>query len=141
MVELKKAFWRSLACGLARLYDCPLHSGEIMKNNLLLVPVGALLLAALPLPYGYYILLRWLIAGFSLYLAYRYSGNAAKLTGWALTYLLIAVLWNPIAPIFLDRGSWFVLDLAAAAVFWYGWHNSARLSATETKTAPKADEP
>ncbi|WP_165447873.1 hypothetical protein [Rhizobium ruizarguesonis] len=29
-----------------------------MKNNLLLVPVGALLLAALPLPYGVYMLLR-----------------------------------------------------------------------------------
>ncbi|ACI57416.1 hypothetical protein Rleg2_4154 [Rhizobium leguminosarum bv. trifolii WSM2304] len=110
-----------------------------MKNNLLLVPVGALLLAVLPLPYGYYILLRSLIAGFSLYLAYRYSGNASKLTGWALAYLFIAVLWNPITPIFLDRGSWFVLDLVVAGIFWYAWHDSARLSAVATKEGPKAD--
>lgn len=110
-----------------------------MKNNLLLVPVGALLLALLPLPYGYYFLLRWLVAGFSLYLAYRYSGNAAKLTGWALAFLFVAVLWNPIVPIFLDRGSWFVLDLAAAGIFWYAWHDSARSLVAATKTETDAD--
>ncbi len=112
-----------------------------MKNNLLLVPAGALLLAVLPLPYGFYILLRWIVLGFSLYLAYRYSGNAAKMTGWALTYLLIAVLWNPIMPVELGKESWFIPDLVAAAIFWYAWHDSARMSEIETKTEPKADRP
>ncbi|WP_392397607.1 DUF6804 family protein [Rhizobium ruizarguesonis] len=77
--------------------------------------------------------------GFSLYLAYRYSGNASKLTGWTLAYLLIAVLWNPIAPVFLDRGSWFVLDLVAAGIFWYAWHDSARSPASAPKNEPNAD--
>ncbi|ANM17172.1 hypothetical protein AMK06_CH02276 [Rhizobium sp. N541] len=110
-----------------------------MKNNLLLVPAGALLLALLPLPYGYYILLRLVVASFSLYLSYRYSGNAAKMTGWALAFLLVAVLWNPVVPIFLDRGSWFVLDLVAAVMFWYAWHDSARSLVVETKTETNAD--
>jgi hypothetical protein len=111
-----------------------------MKNKLLLVPVGALLLAVLPLPYGYYFLLRWLVTAFSLYLAYQYSENASKLTGWTLTYLLMAVLWNPVAPVFLDRESWFVLDLAAAGIFLYAWYDSAK-SAVATKIEPKADRP
>jgi len=134
-----KAVRCSLAYQLLQFYELLSLSGEIMKNNLLLVPVGALLLAILPLPYGFYILLRWFIAGFALYLAYRYSGNATKMTGWALTYLLIAVLWNPIMPVELGKESWFIPDLVAAAIFWYAWHDSARLSAVATNDKPNAD--
>jgi hypothetical protein len=68
------------------------------------------------------------VPAFALYLANTYSEGARKLTGWTLAFLFITVLWNPLLPIHLDRGSWFVLDLTAAFVFWYAWQDSAKQS-------------
>ena len=36
---------------------------------------------------------------------------------WAIALMLIAVLFNPILPIHLDRSTWFYLDLGAAGIF------------------------
>jgi hypothetical protein len=96
-----------------------------MRKNLLLLPVGVLAIALLPLPYGYYTFLRIVVTAFSLYMAYEYSNKGKWLTGWALAYVLAAILWNPLFPIHLDRSSWFVLDLIGAGVFWFAWNDSA----------------
>jgi hypothetical protein len=102
-----------------------------MKNNLLLFPAAILAIGLLPLPYGYYLFLRIVVAAFSLYAAYEYSREGKKLTGWTLTFVLMALLWSPLLPIHLDRSSWFVLDLAGAALFWFAWHDSADRPHTE----------
>ena len=77
--------------------------------------IGVLLVAVLPLPYAYYMFLRWVVilsAGLHLALAAqrRIWGGAAVCAG-------IALLFNPIAPVYLSKGVWAVLDIAAAALF------------------------
>jgi len=60
--------------------------------------------------------LRWVICGvtgYSAYLAYENSRNA-----WTWILGIIAVLFNPIAPIHLDREAWLVIDLIVAAIIF-----------------------
>lgn len=55
-------------------------------------------------PYGYYQILRWVIAGvtgYSAYLAYEQGKNT-----WTWILAITAILFNPIAPIRLDRETW-----------------------------------
>jgi len=83
-----------------------------------LVPALLLLGAIASWPYGYYTALRfvvcvtagWWLAAFE----YRRSNAVAV---WAIVLCLVAILFNPLVPVFLTRGIWFVLDLAAAAIF------------------------
>ncbi|MFH0819896.1 MAG: DUF6804 family protein [bacterium] len=67
-------------------------------------------------PYGYYQILRWVICGltgYSAYLAYE-QGKIA----WAWILGITAILFNPIAPIYLDRETWSVLDIIAATIIF-----------------------
>ena len=67
-------------------------------------------------PYGYYQILRWVIAGvtgYSAYLAYEQGKNA-----WTWILAIIAILLNPIAPIHLDRETWSVLNIIIAAIIF-----------------------
>jgi Family of unknown function (DUF6804) len=43
------------------------------------------------------------------------DGQMARI--WSAAFALIAVLFNPIVPIYLKRGTWFYLDILTAAVF------------------------
>ena len=66
-------------------------------------------------PYGYYQILRWATCAAAVYVAYN-AYQWRKL--WAV-YLfgVVAVLFNPLAPIHLSRGTWQVVDPAAALAF------------------------
>jgi len=67
-------------------------------------------------PYGYYQILRWVVAGvtgYSAYLSYRQDKKA-----WTWIMAIIAVLFNPIAPIYLNREIWSVLDVIVAAIIF-----------------------
>lgn len=90
------------------------------------IPAALLVLALLPLPYGYYTFLRLVITGWALFLAwgeYRHAGSA---NGWAIGFLLIAALFNPLVPIHLDRSTWAFLDCGTAVFF--GAFAGARLA-------------
>ena len=90
-----------------------------MKGRPHLVPaliVAIMLVVAIaPLVYGYYQLLRWVTCGVAVFIAimaYRWG----KL--WATwVFGLVAVLFNPIWPIYLARGIWRPVDLACAVLF------------------------
>ncbi|HRE16914.1 MAG TPA: hypothetical protein PLW86_07570 [Rhodocyclaceae bacterium] len=85
--------------------------------------MGILVAAVLPLPYSYYMFLRWAVtlsAGLHLALAVQ-----SKLWGVAAVCAGIAILFNPLAPVYLTKGIWAALDIAAAALFGYA---SAMLS-------------
>jgi len=76
-----------------------------------------MLLLALPSgwPYGYYQILRFVVCGTSAYMAYQcYTDKNQKWT-WLLG--VIAVLFNPILPIHMDKESWAVIDVIVAAIF------------------------
>jgi hypothetical protein len=94
-------------------------NGEIMKNKNIASGIAILmLLLAIPSgiwPYGYYMLLRWVITGvalFVLWIAYN-----LKRQGWLWVMIGIAVLFNPVAPIYLDKEIWVIIDFIAAVIF------------------------
>jgi len=67
-------------------------------------------------PYAYYQVLRWIIAGvmgYSAYLAYE-----QKRIVWIWIFGVIAILYNPIAPIYLARGTWMGIDLIVAVIIF-----------------------
>jgi hypothetical protein len=93
-----------------------------MKSNIhpiIVVKIIAILMLFWALahnPYGYYQILRWVIAcvtGYSAYMAYE-QGK----TTWVWIFGIIAVLFNPIAPIYLARETWSVIDLIVAAILF-----------------------
>ena len=77
-----------------------------------------MLLLAIPSgiwPYGYYILLRWVVTGaalFVLWIAYE-----LKKKTWPWIMGAIAILFNPIASIYLDKGTWVIIDIIVAVLF------------------------
>jgi len=66
-------------------------------------------------PYGYYQLLRWVITFIGVYAAYITYNN--KQNNWAWIFGIIAVLFNPIIPFYLSKGTWKLFDLVAATLF------------------------
>lgn len=80
--------------------------------------VGVLLLIAiLPLPYGYYTFLRLVVFISGLFLAYRFYEQ--KQSGWAILLTGIALFFNPVIPIYLAREGWLPIDLISAGLFFY----------------------
>lgn len=81
------------------------------------ISVIMLLLAIPPIwPYGYYTLLRLVVCGTASFIAYR----SHKLHRQFLTYItgFLALLFNPIIPVHLDKEFWGILDLTAAAIIF-----------------------
>jgi hypothetical protein len=74
----------------------------------------ALILAAGRWPYAYYQLLRWLVSLTATYGIYRSFHQARSV--WVWTFAAIAVLFNLLAPIYLPRTTWRVVDPVAALV-------------------------
>ena len=93
-----------------------------MKNahyiKMLSITAGVLLLLAVPSvwPYAYFQILRWVVAiaaGLNAYRAYELNK-----TEWVVLMAGTAILFNPIAPIFLAKGTWVVLDIVAAVLMF-----------------------
>ncbi|UIY29687.1 hypothetical protein LZK73_01890 [Neorhizobium galegae] len=88
------------------------------------MPVVLSTVAVLPLPYGYYSFLRLAITLSAAYLAWEAYREKDAFNGWALILSMVALLFNPLMPVYLDRGSWFVIDLAVAGIFAMRWYFS-----------------
>ena len=86
------------------------------KNIVSIISIVMLLLAILPIwPYGYYILLRWVVTASAIFLVW--IAYNLKKTFWLFLMGIIALLFNPIAPIHLDKETWIVIDLIVATIF------------------------
>ena len=74
-----------------------------------------LLLALADWPYGYYILLRFVVCGSAAFVAYLgYLINKQ----WIIwTFGIIAVLFNPLILIHLNRELWAFIDVIVAVIF------------------------
>lgn len=66
-------------------------------------------------PYGYYILLRWVVAGTGLFAAYI-TYNLKKAV-WSIVLILIALLFNPLIPVHLEKEGWVVIDFVVALFY------------------------
>ncbi len=87
------------------------------KNIASIIAIGMLLLAVPSgvWPYGYYILLRWVVAGTALFVLW--TAYELKKIAWLWIMGITALLFNPIAPIHLDKDTWVVLDFIVAGIF------------------------
>lgn len=87
------------------------------KNILTLVASGMLFIAlSSGLPYGYFTLMRFVVCAVSIYLAYiTYEENKESLWIWAFGF--IAILFNPIIPIHLERAQWEIIDIIVGIFF------------------------
>jgi hypothetical protein len=80
------------------------------------IAIAMLLWALAPTnPYGYYVHLRWVICGASIYLAIRAHNHIKPRWVWILGAL--AVLYNPLIRVHLTRDIWSVINLATIVVF------------------------
>ena len=79
------------------------------KNVALLIAVAFLLLALFDgWPYGFFTVLRFVVFGATAYVA-RMAYEEKK-EGWVWVFGFIAMLFNPIIPIYLTRETWRVID-------------------------------
>lgn len=75
-----------------------------------------LLIAVMPgLPYGYYQLLSWVVCGSSCYGVFLSHKQSQLYRKWI--FIGLAVLFNPILPIYLSRDMWLPIDVAASICF------------------------
>lgn len=81
-----------------------------------LIAIAMLLIALLPMPYGYYTLVRISICALSGFLAYKTWQENVQLWTWIFGF--IAVLFNPIIPIYLNRELGAIIDIVIAIVFF-----------------------
>jgi uncharacterized membrane protein HdeD (DUF308 family) len=80
-----------------------------------LTTAAMLLFAIFPLPYGYYQLLRIAVtisSGISAFRAYEKKNQIL-----AIVFGLVFILFNPIIPIYLDKGSWVFIDIIVGIFF------------------------
>lgn len=97
--------------------------GKPMPRHTTAAVLCLLLLALLPWPYGYYIFLRiavclWGIAA-GIHLRAHKPGGAWPLLAWG-----IAILYNPIVKIPLEREVWEIVNLLTAGavlLLWKTW--------------------
>lgn len=97
-----------------------------MNIKWLCIASGILLLLAIPTgwPYDFYILLRWLIFISSIIVAYGFYKS--KVTAWAFIFGAVALLFNPIAPIYLNKQSWVPIDFVTAILFFLAAYSTKK---------------
>lgn len=79
------------------------------------VAAAALILALMPMPWGYYTLLRIVVCSAALYNVVDAYGRGVSSYIWA--WLVVVVLFNPLLPVGLGRGVWAAVDLLSCGMF------------------------
>ncbi len=78
-----------------------------------LIAAAMLLVALAPSnPSGYYVLLRWVVCPVAVFLAYR--AWTRRSPGWGVPPIVVAVLFNPLLPIWSTREFWGPVDTMSA---------------------------
>ncbi|GLS30552.1 hypothetical protein SAMN04488498_103132 [Mesorhizobium albiziae] len=88
-----------------------------MTRIVAIVAAVALAVAILPLPYGYYQVLRLGIFAAGLYCGIKAKSAGNDGLGYCLFFT--ALVFNPFLPIYLSREIWLPLDLLSAALFGF----------------------
>jgi hypothetical protein len=66
-------------------------------------------------PYSYYTILRWITCITSILVVLQ---AFEKNIDWAkVVFIVIAILFNPLAPIYLSRSTWIPIDITSAIFF------------------------
>jgi hypothetical protein len=95
-----------------------------------IVPAVVLLIATLRLPYGYYQFVRLVVAAAGGFVVWQLWQASPKARAWALPFVALVLVFNPVFPIRATRSLWFVANLIGAGVFAVGgvvgWRASRR---------------
>ena len=83
-----------------------------MPRTVSVLTAALLLLALAPMPYGYYVFLRLVATGVFIWAAV--VSKEREQAGLALTFTLLAVLFNPVIKVPLPRELWAFIDLVIA---------------------------
>ena len=91
-----------------------MNTGERLLGSLPAIIPALLLVAAVfgRWPYGFYTLLRLIVCGCSIYLAVK--ATSTRTVAWTWIMGAMAVLFNPILPIRMQRSDWQIVDALAA---------------------------
>ena len=82
-----------------------------------LIPVALLLIGLADLPTGYYTLVRIVVCIVSALCSYWSYKTDEKVGVGTIVYALLALLFNPIIPVYLhDKDAWMVIDIIAAVL-------------------------
>lgn len=79
------------------------------------VVIGMLLFALRENPYGYYQLMRWVVCAVFAFLAYR-AIDTSQQDAVPWIFGAVAILYNPIIPIHLNREIWSFLNIGTAGI-------------------------
>lgn len=80
------------------------------------VAAATLLLVALGQhPYSYYTFLRWAVCAAAAFVAWLAWHSTAEWATWL--FVGIAILFNPLVPIYMTRAHWRPVDILCATVF------------------------
>ncbi len=92
---------------------------DTKKRLKLALLISGLLLCFAVLPvwsYGYYVLVRLIVFGSSVYVAIHFKNDSQK-KGHFISLVCLAILFNPVAPVYLTRAIWLFIDLGVAVYF------------------------
>jgi len=95
-----------------------------MMNKLLLIFAFALLACLLPMPYGYFMLVRFaamIIFGLMALIYYQEQKE-----GMAIFFGSMAILFQPIIKISLGRTMWNIVDVVMAIVLLAIWYRNSQ---------------
>ncbi len=89
-----------------------------MNMKWLGIASGIVLILSIPVGWSteFYVLLRWFIFVSSLITAYGFYKS--KINAWVFVFGSIAFLFNPIAPMYLPKSSWVLIDFISAILFF-----------------------
>lgn len=72
------------------------------------------LISIFDMPYGYYTFARVMVFVISIiFLIMWYVANDMEFSMEFIPVIIVAILWNPILPIYLDKETWVILDVIA----------------------------
>ena len=85
-----------------------------------LVIAAMLLICLLPMPYGYFLLVRFIAMAAFAYFAFIYSEK--KLMPLAFTFGALALLFRPFIKVALGRTVWNIADVIVAILLFSLWY-------------------
>ena len=91
---------------LIAFYDSSIAQHEMHYVRHRLTPIGGL-------PYAYFQIMRLVVCGAACFGAFTLKQRQA----WMWTMIIVAVLFNPVLPVRLDRGTWQAIDLLTGIFF------------------------
>ena len=87
----------------------------LKENWFKLVAIVFLLVAIGSHPYAYYQATKWVVAASAAYSAYLAFNLNRKF--WVWIFAILAILFNPLAPFYLNKETWRLFDVIAGIIF------------------------